>query len=100
MFNLNYQIDKANKLFEKKKYIEATEDLLNILEKFPSNERAKKLLKRVTLINNNNEPQKNELETLQNFIHKNDFKNLISFATELSKKYPNYFLIYKQKKGC
>ena len=79
---------------QKKKYIEATEDLLNILEKFPSNERAKKLLKRVTLINNNNEPQKNELETLQNFIYKNDFKNLISFATELSKKYPNYFLIY------
>ena len=94
MFNLNYQIDKANKLFEKKKYIEATEDLLKILKKFPSNERAKKLLKKVILINNNDEPKKNELETLQSFIYKKDFKNLISFATELSRKYPNYFLIY------
>ena len=74
MFNINYQIDKANKLFEKKKYIEATDDLLNILEKFPSNERAKKLLKKITLINNNYKPRKNELETLQKFIHKKDFK--------------------------
>ena len=94
MFNINYQIDKANKLFEKKKYIEATDDLLNIIEKFPSNERAKKLLKKIIIINNNYKPRKNELETLQKFIHKKDFKNLISFATELSKKYPNYFLIY------